>query len=140
MIEPKPPVFFVEGMSMFMIREILGYCIISAVCLLGMAVFYAPICFLLRNRVPPTKQLAYFLFGACVIIVLAATVIVGASKTAAADRSLNLVPFQVFQEDRPNCRECRDVCPIGLYDASGLPENAQLLENRSFPGAVLLCH
>ena len=45
MIEPKPPVFFVEGMSMFMIREILGYCIISAVCLLGMAVFYAPICF-----------------------------------------------------------------------------------------------
>ncbi len=83
---------------MFMIREILGYCIISAVCLLGMAVLYAPVCFLLRNRVPPVKQLAYFLFGACVIIVLAATVIVGASKTAAADRSLNLVPFQVFQE------------------------------------------
>ena len=72
---------------MFMIREILGYCIISAVCLLGMAVLFAP-----------AKQLAYFLFGACVIIVLAATVIVGASKTAAADRSLNLVPFQAFQE------------------------------------------
>lgn len=83
---------------MFMIREILGYCIISAVCLLGMAVLYVPVCFLLRNRVPPAKQLAYFLFGACVIIVLAATVIVGASKTVAADRSLNLVPFQVFQE------------------------------------------
>ena len=83
---------------MFMIREILGYCIISAVCLLGMAVLYVPVCFLLRNRVPPAKQLAYFLFGACVTIVLAATVIVGASKTAAADRSLNLVPFQVFQE------------------------------------------
>ena len=83
---------------MFMIREILGYCIISAVCLLGMAVIYVPVCFLLRNRVPPAKQLAYFLFGACVIIVLAATVIVGASKTVAADRSLNLVPFQVFQE------------------------------------------
>ncbi|MCI9112628.1 MAG: VanZ family protein [Oscillibacter sp.] len=83
---------------MFMIREILGYCIISAVCLLGMAVLYAPVCFLLRNRVPPAKQIAYFMFGACVIIVLAATVIVGASKTAAADRSLNLVPFQVFQE------------------------------------------
>ena len=47
---------------------------------------------------PGKEQLAYFLFGACVIIVLAATVIVGASKTAAADRSLNLVPFQVFQE------------------------------------------
>ena len=28
---------------MFMIREILGYCIISAVCLLGMAVLYAPV-------------------------------------------------------------------------------------------------
>ena len=83
---------------MFMIREILGYCIISAVCLLGMAVLYAHVCFLLRKRVPPTKQLACFLFGACVIIVLAATVIAGAAKTAASDRSLNLVPFQVFQE------------------------------------------
>lgn len=83
---------------MFMIREILGYCIISAICLLGMAVLYAPICFLLRKRVPPAKQLAYFLFGTCVIIVLAATVVVGASKTSAADRSLNLVPFKVFQE------------------------------------------
>ena len=83
---------------MFMIREILGYCIISAICLLGMAILYAPVCFLLRNRVQPAKQLAYFLFGACVIIVLAATVIIGSSKTAAADRSLNLVPFQVFQE------------------------------------------
>ena len=40
---------------MFMIREILGYCIISAVCLLGMAVIYVPVCFLLRNRVPPGR-------------------------------------------------------------------------------------
>lgn len=83
---------------MFMIREILGYCIISAIGLACMAVLYLPICFLLRKRVPPVKQLAYFLFGACVLIVLAATVIVGASKTSAADRSLNLVPFRVFQE------------------------------------------
>ena len=78
---------------MFMIREILGYCIISAIGLACMAVLYLPICFLLRKRVPPAKQ-----FGACVLIVLAATVIVGASKTSAADRSLNLVPFRVFQE------------------------------------------
>ena len=49
---------------MFMIREILGYCIISAVCLLGMAVLYVPVCFLLRNRVLPAKQIAYFMFGA----------------------------------------------------------------------------
>ena len=83
---------------MFMIREILSYCIISAIGLACMAVLYLPICFLLRKRVPPAKQLAYFLFGACVLIVLSATVIVGASKTSAADRSLNLVPFRVFQE------------------------------------------
>lgn len=83
---------------MFIIREILGCCIISAICLLEMAVLYAPVCFLLRKRVPPAKQLAYFLLGACVIIVLAATVVVGASKTAATDRSLNVVPFRVFQE------------------------------------------
>ena len=83
---------------MFIIREILGYCIISAICLLGMAVLYAPVCFLLRKKVPPAKQLACFLFGACVIIVLAATVVVGASKTSAADRSLNIIPFRVFQE------------------------------------------
>lgn len=84
---------------MFMIREILGYCIISAIGLACMAVLYLPICFLLRKRVPPAKQFAYSLFGACVLIVLAATVIVGASKTSAADRSLNLVPFHVFQEN-----------------------------------------
>ena len=83
---------------MFMIREILGYCIISATGLACMAVLYLPICFLLRKRVPPAKQYVYFLFGACVLIVLAATVIVGAAKTSAADRSLNLVPFRVFQE------------------------------------------
>ena len=47
---------------MFVIREILGYCIISAVCLLGMAVLYV-----LRNRVLPAKQIAHFMFGACVI-------------------------------------------------------------------------
>ena len=83
---------------MFMIREILGYCIISAIGLVGMAILYSPICFLLRKRVPPVKQFAYFLFEACAIIVLAATVIVGASKTSAADRSLNIIPFRVFQE------------------------------------------
>lgn len=91
---------------MFLIREILGYCIISAVCLLGMAVFYTPVCFLPRKRVAPAKQLAYFLFGACVITILAATVVVGASKTAVADRSLNLVPFKIFR--RPGvCRSQR---------------------------------
>ena len=63
-----------------------------------MAVLYAPVCFLLRKRVPPKKQIACFLFGACVIMVLAATVVVGVTGTAAADRSLNLVPFRVFQE------------------------------------------
>ncbi len=67
MIEPKPLMLFMGGTSMFMIREILGYCIISAVCLLGMAVLYVPVCFLLRNRVLPAKQIAYFMFGACVI-------------------------------------------------------------------------
>ena len=43
-------------------------------------------------------QLACFLFSACVIIVLAATVITGASNAATADRSLNLVPFRGLQE------------------------------------------
>ena len=83
---------------MFMIREILGYCIISAMGIACMAIFYAPVCFLLRKRVPPKKQIACFLLGACIIMVLAATVVVGAAGTAAADRSLNLVPFRVFQE------------------------------------------
>ena len=41
---------------MLMIREILGYCIISAICLLGMAGLCAPVCFLLRNRVPPEPK------------------------------------------------------------------------------------
>lgn len=92
---------------MFVIREILGYCIISVIGLVCMAVLYSPICFLLRKRVPPAKQLAYFLLGACVIIVLAATVIVGASKTSAADRSINIIPFRVFQEtwDMPETKK-----------------------------------
>lgn len=40
---------------MFMIREILGYCIISVIGIVCMAVLYAPVCFLLRKRVPPKK-------------------------------------------------------------------------------------
>lgn len=86
------------GKIIFMIREILGYCIISAIGIICMAVLYAPVCFLLRKRIAPKKQIACFLFGACVIMVFAATVVIGASKTAAADRSLNMVPFRVFQE------------------------------------------
>ena len=35
---------------MFMIREILGYCIISVIGIVCMAVLYAPVCFLLRKR------------------------------------------------------------------------------------------
>lgn len=105
---------------MFMIREILGYCIVNAICLLGMAVLYAPICFLLRKRVPPAKQLAYFLFGACVIIVLAATVVVGASKTSAADHSPNLVPFKVFQE------------------TWGMPEPKKIAQTAANPGGFVV--
>lgn len=83
---------------MFMVREIMGYCMISAIGLVCMAVLYLPIYFLLRKRVLPAKQFVCFLLGACIVIVLAATVIVGASKTSAVDRSLNMIPFRVFQE------------------------------------------
>ena len=45
---------------MFMIREILGYCIISVIGIVCMAVLYAPVCFLLRKRVPPRSRLPVF--------------------------------------------------------------------------------
>ncbi len=89
---------FIGGKTMFMIREIFGYCIISAIGLICMFILYVPICFLLKNKISPSRQLTCFLFGACVIIILAATVVVGASKTSSADRSLNIIPFQVFTE------------------------------------------
>ncbi len=83
---------------MFIIREILGYCLISFICLLALAILYAPIAYLLRRRAAPAKQFGFFLFGTCVIIVLAATVFLSISKTASADRSLNLIPFRALQE------------------------------------------
>ena len=83
---------------MFIIQEIFGYCLISFICLLALAILYAPIAYLLRRHVSPTKQSGLFLFGTCVIIVLSATVFLSISQSAPADRSLNLIPFRALQE------------------------------------------
>ena len=149
MIKPKPPVFFMGGTSMFMIREILGYCIISAVCLLGMAVIYStrllfapkPSAAGKAARLLPVRGLCYHRPGGdghCWRVqnsrgrpLAEPGSLPGLSRDLGDARA---------EKDRPNCRECRDVCPPGRYDAGGLSENVQLWENRSFPGTVLLCH
>lgn len=89
-----------------MFEDILGYCFIgfAGICLL--AVFYLPAYFLLRKRVSPSRQITYFLFITCVLIILSATIFITViwklrhgEGIIASYRTLNVIPFQFITED-----------------------------------------
>ena len=83
---------------MRIIQEILGYCMFGVVGLAVLAIPCLPFCFLLRKRIPVIRQIVYFCFGVCIVVILGATVLIGIRSVAAADRSLNLTPFRLFTE------------------------------------------
>lgn len=86
---------------MLMMEELLGYVLIGAVGLILLAVLYLPVYFILRNRISMPRQLAYFLFIGCVLVIAGATVletviirIADGMPLLSAMHSLNLIPFQ----------------------------------------------
>ncbi len=83
---------------MRIIQEILGYFMFGAVGMAVLAIPCLPVCFLLRKKIPVIRQIVYFCFGVCIVIILGVTVLIGIRPAAAADRSLNLMPFRLFTE------------------------------------------
>lgn len=90
---------------MRMVEEILGYFLIGFVGMAGLAIIYLPVYFTLRKRVALSRQIAYFLLGACILVILEATVldslilrIMDGGGILAQRRALNVVPFHFLTE------------------------------------------
>lgn len=86
---------------MLVIQEILGYFLIGLIGMLILAVFYLPIYFLLRKKVPLSRQIAYFMLVVCVVVILSATVFIsvfgrlsGGVGIFAKRHFLNIIPFR----------------------------------------------
>lgn len=70
-----------------------------------LSVCYLPIYFILRKRIPLSRQIVYFLLGVCVLVICTATFlewiiacVLDGRTVIAAERSLNLIPFQFITE------------------------------------------
>lgn len=89
---------------MLMFQEIVGYFFIGFAVMAIMAVCCLPICFMLRKRIPLLRQLAYFLFAVCLIVISVPTVlwdllsvVFGAYEVTL--HTLNIVPFKFITEN-----------------------------------------
>lgn len=58
---------------MLIIQEILGYFLIGIIGMVILSVCYLPIYFILRKRIPLSRQIVYFLLGVCVLVICTAT-------------------------------------------------------------------
>lgn len=92
---------------MLIIQEILGYILIGIMGMVILAVCYLPIYFILRKKIPFSRQLVYFLLGVCVLVICTATFLewiiacaLDGRPVIAARHSLNLIPFQFITETR----------------------------------------
>lgn len=90
---------------MLIIQEILGYFLIGIIGMVILSVCYLPIYFILRKRIPLSRQIVYFLLGICVLVICTATFlewiiacVLDGRTVIAAERSLNLIPFQFITE------------------------------------------
>jgi vanZF-like protein len=90
---------------MLIIQEILGYFLIGIIGMVILSVCYLPIYFILRKRIPLSRQIVYFLLGVCVLVICTATFlewiiacVLDGRTVIAAERSLNLIPFQFITE------------------------------------------
>ena len=90
---------------MLIIQEILGYFLIGIIGMVILSVCYLPIYFILRKRIPLSRQIVYFLLGVCVLVICTATFlewiiacVLDGRTVSAAERSLNLIPFQFITE------------------------------------------
>lgn len=90
---------------MLIIQEILGYFLIGIIGMVILSVCYLPIYFILRKRIPLSRQIVCFLLGVCVLVICTATFlewiiacVLDGRTVIAAERSLNLIPFQFITE------------------------------------------
>ena len=84
---------------MLVLQEISGYILIGLIMMAALAIMYLPVFLVLRKKVAFARQMVYFLFGVCIIVILSATVIIGFRIVPARNRFLNLVPFRGFTEE-----------------------------------------
>ena len=91
---------------MLMLQSILGYFLIGIFSMLVLGILYLPVYFILRKKVTLSRQIPYFLFGVCIIVISTATFlgwiilnIMEGQSVCATEHFLNLVPFQSFMGD-----------------------------------------
>lgn len=90
---------------MLIIQELLGYFLIGIIGMAILAVCYLPIYFIMRKRMPLLRQIAYFLFVVCVLVISTATFLdwvitclLNGRAILATEHSLNLIPFRFITE------------------------------------------
>lgn len=90
---------------MLIIQEILGYFLIGIIGMAILAVCYLPIYFIMRKKMPLLRQIAYFLFIVCVLVISTATFLdwviiclLDGRAIFATEHSLNLIPFRFITE------------------------------------------
>ncbi len=88
---------------MLMIQEILGYFLIGFAAMAIMAVGFTPLCFALRKRVSPLRQLAWFLFAVSFLVIIVPTVLwdvvsIISGAFEVTEHTLNLIPFKFITE------------------------------------------
>lgn len=90
---------------MLIIQEILGYFLIGIIGMAILAVCYLPIYFIMRKKMPLLRQIAYFLFIGCVLVISTATFLdwviiclLDGRAIFATEHSLNLMPFRFITE------------------------------------------
>lgn len=58
---------------MLIIQEILGYFLIGFIGMVCLAILFLPIYFLLRKRIPLSRQIVFFLLVVCILVISSAT-------------------------------------------------------------------
>lgn len=91
---------------MFVIQEISGYFLFGIIGMIGLSLLYLPIYFLLRKRIPLSRQLVFFLLIVCIIVISSATFLgwtvsclLDGRELFVAKHTLNLVPFRFISEN-----------------------------------------
>ena len=82
---------------MLIIQELLGYFLIGIIGMAILAVCYLPIYFIMRKRMPLLRQIAYFLFVVCVLVISTATFLDWVITCLLNGRAI-LIPFRFITE------------------------------------------
>lgn len=90
---------------MLIIQEIFGCFLIGIIGMVGLLIFFFPVYFLLRKRISLSRQIVYFLFVVCILVICSATflgwiidVLLEGKKILVVERSLNVIPFKFITE------------------------------------------